>query len=113
MRPENMVEVERNKTLISVIELKRLLIELRDKRSNACIRYRLMGEMWMQNFFRIIHVTEKGVVLNDEVLDRITVIHDLSMIMQFEIDTPFQGYQPYFHYEVSGLIHTDAEIKAS
>jgi hypothetical protein len=91
------------KTLISVIELKRLLIELRDKRASTCIRIRLLGEMWAVNFFRIVYVTEKGALLNDEVTDKMMMVPDLSMIMQFEIDTPFQGFQPYFHYDVNGL----------
>jgi hypothetical protein len=91
------------KTLISVLELKRLLIELRDKRVSTSIRVRLLGEMWAVNFLSIVHVTEKGAVLNDEVKDKTLWIPDLSMIMQFEIDTPFQGFQPYFHYDVNGV----------
>jgi hypothetical protein len=98
--------VVKTKTLISVLELKQLLIELRDKRNNICIRFRMLGEMWNQNFMRIVDVTEKGVVLNDEVSNKLIFLQDLTFVMQFEIDAPFQTYQPHFHYEVvpySGL----------
>ena len=88
------------KTLISVLELKQLLIELRDKRSNICFRYRPLGEMWKQNFMSILDVTEKSVVLNDEISNKLIFL-DLSVVMQFEIDAAFQNYQPHFHYEVT------------
>ena len=105
MQPEtNDHVVDRNKAVISVVELKRLLVELKDKRANTCIRYRMIGEMWAEKFCKIIYVTEKGVVLNEEDTGKISVIQDLSQIMQFEIDTPFQGFQPYFHYDVNGFI---------
>ena len=95
-----MTGVKTTKTLISVLELKQLLIELRDKRNNICFRYRLLGEMWKQNFMRIVDVTEKAVVLNDEISNKLIFL-DLSQVMQFEIDAAFQNYQPHFHYEVT------------
>jgi hypothetical protein len=49
----------------------------------------------------VIRVTEKGELLNDEVLNRLITVHDLSMIMQFEIDNRFQNFQPHFHYDVN------------
>src|SRR5687767_2911705 len=90
----------RTKTLISVQELKQLLIELRDKRNNICIRYRIVGEMWKSNFMCIVDVTEKCAVLNDEVGNKLIFL-DLSIVMQFELDAAFQIYQPHFHYEVA------------
>ena len=90
----------KTKTLISVLELKQLLIELRDKRNTICFRYRLLGEMWKQNFMRIVDVTEKCVVLTDETANKLIFL-DLSLVMQFEIDAAFQNYQPHFHYEVT------------
>lgn len=84
----------------NVWELRRLLIELRDKRPDICVRFRLLGEMWFQHFMRLILVTEKGVILNNEVTGRLVRVHDLSHVMQFEIDRPFQNFKPYFHYNV-------------
>jgi hypothetical protein len=95
------LEVGRHKTLISVLELKRLLTELKDKRQDICFRYRLIGEMWKRNFFRILKVTEKGVVLNDAVDNKLIFLNDLTAVMQFEIDAAFQAFEPHFHYEVS------------
>ena len=86
--------------VISVIELKKLLIELKEKRPDICIRFRLLGEMWARNFMRVILVTAKGVLLNDEVTNEAISIANLTNIMQFEIDNRFQSFHPHFHYEV-------------
>jgi hypothetical protein len=87
-------------TLISVLELKRLLVDLKQKRPDICFRYRLLGEMWVTNAMRVVAVTEKGVMLNDEQNNKLIPINDLSSLMQFEIDAPFQGFQPHYHYHV-------------
>jgi hypothetical protein len=89
---------ERN--LISVLELKRLLIELKDKRPDICFRYRMLGDLWTPHFHRVIGVTEKGVILNDEVSGKFRNIQDLSSMMQFEIDNAFHNFEPHYHYEV-------------
>jgi hypothetical protein len=94
---------ETAKSLISVLELKRLLVDLKQKRPDICFRYRLLGEMWMNNAMRVISVTEKGVLLNDEPNNKLLSVSDLSLIMQFEIDAPFQGFQPHFHYHVKAM----------
>ena len=95
--------MSKEKNNISVPELKRLLIEIRDKRPDICIRYRLVGEMWKKNFLRVILVSEKGAVLNDETANTMYIIPDLSNVMQFEIDCRFQAFQPYFHYYLTAL----------
>ena len=92
--------LESTKNLISVLELKRLLVDLKDKRPDICVRYRLLGEMWVVNSMRVIKITEKGVMLNDEQNNRLVNLPDLSSVMQFEIDAPFQGFQPHYHYNV-------------
>ena len=94
------MEVILNKTLISMLELKRLLIDLTEKRPDICVRFRLLGELWGNNFLRVMRVHDKGAVLLDE-LQGLVSISDLNFVMQFEIDKPFQGFQPYFHYEVT------------
>jgi hypothetical protein len=96
--------MERAPTLISVVNFKRLLINLRDRRPDICIRYRMLGEMWCGSFMSIFFITQKGVVLTDELNHKLIAIHDLSNVMQFEIDHTFQGYQPYYHYEVQPLL---------
>jgi hypothetical protein len=95
--------VEKSKSLISVLELKRLLVDLQSKRPDICIRYRLLGEMWEVNSMRVIHVTEKGAILNDETRNKLVNLQDISSVMQFEIDAPFQGFQPHYHYNVQPM----------
>lgn len=95
------MEVLKNtKTFITVLELRRLITELRDKRRDICIRFRLIGEMWKPNFLRIIDITDHGLVVNDEVDNKLYFLRDLSLVMQFEIDARFQGFEPHFHYDV-------------
>jgi hypothetical protein len=95
-------------TLISVTDFRHLLLEIKNIRPDVCIRYRMLGEMWVINFLSVFYVTDKTVVLNDEVNRKMIAITDLSNIMQFEIDKPFNGFQPYFHYEVQPLLdHVD------
>jgi hypothetical protein len=95
--------VEKSRSLISVLELKRLLTDLKEKRPDVCIRYRLLGEMWVVNSMRVIHITENGALLNDEHRNILVNLTDLSSVMQFEIDAPFQGFQPHFHYHVKPM----------
>jgi hypothetical protein len=99
------MEVTLNKTLISVLELRRLMVDLTEKRPDICIRFRLLGELWTVQFLRVMRVTEKGAVLLDETSGLVSV-SDLNFIMQFEIDKPFQGFQPYYHYEVTPVFNT-------
>lgn len=91
---------QKTKNLISVLEFKRLLVDLKEKRPDICVRYRLLGEMWVVNAMKVIKVTEKGVMLNDEQNNRLINLPDLSSVMQFEVDAPFQGFQPHFHYDI-------------
>lgn len=94
------MEISLNKTLISALELKRLMVDLKEKRPDICIRFRVLGEMWNSNFMRVGHVNDKGVLLFDEG-NNLVSLSDLNFVMQFEIEKPFQSFQPYYHYEVT------------
>lgn len=85
---------------VEVLQLKQLLLQLREHRPDICFRYRLMGKMWTTNFLRVIKLTENGALLNDETSNKFVSLPDLSQVIQFEIDKPFQTYAPYFHYNV-------------
>ena len=88
------------KNLIAVSELKRLLFAISDNHLNVCFRYRLIGEMWKPNFFKVIKVTDESILLNDEQKNELMSLSDLSLIMQFEIDAPVHHYIPHNHYEL-------------
>lgn len=87
---------------ISVTELKRLLVAVADNRSPVFFRYRKVGEMWYPNFLRVLKVTDKGVILNDDVKDKLFSL-DFLTVMQFELDGAIHGFEPHFHYDVSGI----------
>jgi hypothetical protein len=95
---------DRTNNVISVIELKRLLIELKEKKPGVCVRFRLLGELWGKSFMTIATVSDRGVVLKDEATNNFSAISNLSDVVQFEIDEPFQGYKPYNHYDVNPSI---------
>jgi hypothetical protein len=93
--------MEKTKSLISIVELKRLLVTIADYNLPVCFRYRMLGEMWQPNFTRVVKVTEKGVILNDDVKNKTVVVSDLTSMMQFEIDGRLHHYEPHFHYDLS------------
>lgn len=99
------METTINRTLISVLELRRLIVDLSEKRPDICIRFRLLGELWAVHFMRAMKTTEKGALFYDE-NNNLVSIGDLNFVMQFEIDKPFQGFQPYYHYEVTPVFNT-------
>jgi hypothetical protein len=97
--------MKKTKGLIEVHELKKQLSSIVEDRLPICFRYRLMCDMWQPNFMRVLKVDDDGVLLNDEVRNRLISITDLSNIIQFEFDAPLRKFQPHFHYEL-----TDKEI---
>ena len=64
-------------------------------------RYRFVGEMWQQNFMCVLKITENGLLLNDEIANKLIVIQNLSNIVQFELDGSLHDFEPNFHYEIS------------
>jgi hypothetical protein len=85
---------------VSVLELKKLLVDLMEKRPDICIRIRQQGAMWQTSFTRVLTVKESGTILFSESLNRFYRITNLRTIIQFEIDHGFQIYKPHFHYDV-------------
>jgi hypothetical protein len=88
-------------TLISANELRRLMVTIADSNVEVGLRYRMIGEMWEQNYMTIMKVTDFGLLLNDQVKNRLIVIRDLSQIMQFELDSQFHSFRPNYHYNVN------------
>jgi hypothetical protein len=86
--------------LVSAAELRGLLADILINSQNTCVRFRLFGELWQQQFMRIINVTSKEITLRNESTGEIEVVPNIGNIVQFEIDTKFRRYQPHFHYEV-------------
>jgi hypothetical protein len=87
-------------TTVSILELKRLLIELAEHGNNVCIRFRLIGELWQPHYYKVLKLTDNGVALIDEPSNKLLFISNLSNVMQFELDNRFQNYQPNNHYSV-------------
>lgn len=85
---------------ISVIELKTLLHELKGSRTDVCIRLRLLGQMWHPNFLKVFIVTGNGAVLIDQITNTTEIVSNLSDIVQFELDSRYHHFQPFYHYSV-------------
>jgi hypothetical protein len=92
--------ISSNAATVSVLELKRLLIELAEHRVNVCIRLRILGELWQPNHSRVLRVNDTGTALLDELTNKLLFIQDLNNVMQFELDGQFQHYKPNYHYTV-------------
>jgi len=85
---------------LSVEEFRKLMYAIQEKRPDVCVRLRLQGEMWFQNFMRIVLVSDMGLLLHDEVLNKRHRIPGFDTIIQFEIDHAFQMYEPNYHYNI-------------
>lgn len=85
---------------VAILELRRLLFELKELRPDIYVRFRLLGEMWQTSFAQVIKLTERGVIICNESMNEVRVINDLNSIVQFELDSTFQQYQPHNHYSV-------------
>lgn len=85
---------------VQTLELKRLLYSINDSKLDIGIRLRFIGRMWLDDFVRIIELSDDSATLFDDRHSRIIMISDLSNIMQFELDSSFQQYEPNFHYSV-------------
>lgn len=90
---------------IQELELRRLLHELKDKRPDICIRFRLLGEMWQPSFAKVAKITAEGVVLFDEQTDKATEVRDLREIVQFELDGRYHNYHPHHHYTMEQVLN--------
>jgi hypothetical protein len=88
--------------MVSVNELKRLILSIHENQLQVCIRYRTIGQLWHPNFLRIIKITESSAVLfHDAIRKRLILLSDLSSIIQFELDGRLNTFEPNFHYLVS------------
>jgi hypothetical protein len=91
----------KNSQILSVQHLRMLLTSIVDNKLEVCIRFRLLGQMWQPNHMRVLKLTETGVILNDELRNKMITIPDLTQVMQFELDSSLYQYEPHNHYEVS------------
>lgn len=85
-------------TEISTLQLKELLTTL-SKTPDVSFRYRRNNEMWIKHFTYVNTVSDKDVLLYNDVEGRHINVH-INDIVQFEIDRKLNGYQPFFHYQV-------------
>jgi citrate lyase beta subunit len=88
---------------VKVQELLKLLMEVQQSNADVNVRVRLMGGMWENNFMRVARAATNVVMLTSKTTGKSLLLSDVSVIVQFELDTRFQHYQPNFHYNVSGF----------
>jgi hypothetical protein len=85
---------------VFVIELRRLLHDIRDRRSDVRVRMRLLGKMWCESFLSVDSFDDEGVVLFDSLQGKYLHIHRLADVIQFELECSFFGYHAHYHYDV-------------
>lgn len=90
----------KEKVKFSVIELKQILIDIKEHGPHICIRFRVLGQMWQRNFVRIVNITDDRILVNDEPANKLISI-DINNIVQFEIDHAFKVVDPHFHYDIA------------
>ena len=98
--------MEKASANVLLSDFKNLVLLLKNFGPSTCLRVRLQGEMWINDFMHLGGLIKEskddfsGIILNDETADKAVVINDVSRIIQFEIDKPLRGYRPFFHYTV-------------
>jgi hypothetical protein len=90
----------KRKRVIPALELKRILIEIHEHRVEVGVRFRLVGQMWHDQFVRIVGVTEDRVSMIDEPRQKVLNV-DLRHVVQFEFDGKFREFEPNFHYDIA------------
>jgi tRNA G26 N,N-dimethylase Trm1 len=86
---------------VSVQELKLLLSDILEQHANIRMKYQLNSENWNDHYLRILLVTDKGVILNDERNNKITSIKFLSDISRFELDKAHETFSSSCQYKVN------------
>lgn len=95
------MQISNATTEISVLDLRRLLFDLKKHGRGGCIRFRLLGEMWQLRHSKVLNITEHGAAFIEEGTNKLIFVQDLTSVIQFELDGPFQNYRPHFHYTVN------------
>lgn len=89
-------------TMVSQLELKRLLSSLTQQKLPVCIRYRTIGQLWYPNFLRVVKIDEgKSALFHDDTRNKLISLPDVSRIIQFELDSRFLQFEPNYHYQVA------------
>lgn len=91
---------DRKKRAIPALELKRIIIDIHQYRVDVSVRFRLVGQLWQDQFTRVVNVIDDRVLLSDEKHRRLISI-DLKDVIQFEIDGKFREIEPNFHYDIT------------
>jgi hypothetical protein len=89
-----------NGDTISQKDLTRLLIQIKEFRTDVHVRFRILGKAWLKNFCRVFVVNETGIVLIDPIDSKVEIIPNFEDIVEFEIDCRFQQYNSYVPYQV-------------
>ena len=88
---------------VTAQELKFLLNSILDHHVNVRARFRMHGEVWSDHFLRVLVVTEKGAIFNDERTNKITSIKFLTDIAQFELDKTYESYEARSPYTLHSI----------
>lgn len=91
---------------ISLLEFKRLLSDIRNRRPDVRVRVRLLGKMWAEQFCAVDFLNDNQVVLFDQREDEYHYINNINDVAQFELECPFFGYDAFYHYDLSGPLET-------
>jgi hypothetical protein len=90
----------KSSTEITVIELTQLLTSIKNSASDIRIRVRMIGELWQKVFMKVEVTDDGSIVLSDPKTNAFLPLDDIQSVIQFELDKPFQHYQPQLHYTV-------------
>jgi hypothetical protein len=93
----------RDYNMVTTAELKSLIFRVKSFRDDVSIRFRLQGHLWMPNFLEVVITKQAEAIFRDRSTGELIYVKDINEVMQFELDTAFEGYEPHNHYDVDAL----------
>jgi len=63
----------------------------------------------MPNFLEVINARHTETTFRDRSTGELICVRNINEVMQFELDTEFEGYEPHNHYNVDSLTLTRVE----
>jgi hypothetical protein len=87
--------------MITAEQFKDLLMNLQGEDNNAAIKFRQLGDVWSPDFFKVVTVDGKVVTFGGEKNTTSVQRCDLSSVVQFEIRSTLEDFEPHKIYEVA------------
>src|SRR5207253_2509858 len=78
---------------VTTNELHSLLFRINHFGNDVSFRFRLQGQMWMPDFMEVVNARHTETIFRNRSTGKLICVRDINEVMQFELDTAFEGYE--------------------